>query len=218
MATIAPARSSRMASSRTDGPSSTVRVIGAADPASRSARPWRARGALDARHARQACEIELDGAAPARQPARELSPDRIALVATDLEEGDAALGQRARQEVDEPSDDGETVRTPVEGLAWLEARRPGQARDRVAADVRQVRDDDVPRSGSGRKDVRDREVDPDSDGVSDRVLARQGDRVARHVGGEEPHLVEHAAPPERDGEGHDDGPGTRADVHDLDRR
>ena len=116
--------------------------------------------------------------------------DRLALVGADLEQGHAALGQGLRQSLEQPADDLEPVRPAVEGDDRLERRGDRQPGDGVAADVRQVRDDDVVRIDDDRRqEVRLEEREAVGDRVTDRVLAGEVQRLGRDVDGDGRHLA-----------------------------
>ena len=76
------------------------------------------------------------GTPPAGQPLGDQCEDGVALVCPDLEEGHAITAEHLRQPIDEPADDRQPVRPPSSATGRLEARRPRQAGQDIAADVR----------------------------------------------------------------------------------
>ena len=89
--------------------------------------------------------------------------DRLALVGPDLEERDAALGQRVRQPLEQPTDDRQAIGAAVEGQHRLERGGHRQARHRIVTDVRQVREHDVERAPPGRRRPRQQVGLPERD-------------------------------------------------------
>ena len=115
----------------------------------------------------------------------------------------------------------EALAPTIEREDRLERRRHRQARDRVVADVRQVREDHLERPGIVAvegQEVGDRETDPVGDRMPDRVLLGQVQRVRGDIHGQDVHLLERPEGPQRHGHRDRDRAAPRADVHDPERR
>ena len=93
--------------------------------------------------------------------------------------------ERLGQSLEQAADDLEAVRTAVEGDRRLERRRDRESGDRVAADVRQVGEDQVVRVDDDRREeVGLEEAEAIGRRVTDRVLAGEVERLGRDVDGE----------------------------------
>ena len=130
-----------------------------------------------------ATEQAQPGSAPATQRPRSPSPWSAPI----SRNATPSVGERLRQPREQPADDVEPVRSPVERRDRLERRGDREPGDRVAADVRQVGQDHVERAtttGGSRSASTNRDVVGHR--VPDRVLARQIQGVRRDIRRERP--------------------------------
>ena len=198
----------------------TGRVAGSNDvPTVASVTPTPA-ACADARQAGQVADRPRTSS-PAAAPRR--ARRGLTLVGADLEQCHALGGEAPRQLVEQPPDDRQPVRSPVEGQPRLEGRADGPGRERVelgGPDVRQVREHDVERLRPrvGRQQVARLEREAVADPVGDRVLPGQVERVGRHVdGGDRDVVGRHAPRAKGDRQGHRDRAAPGADVDDAQR-
>ncbi len=111
---------------------------------------------------------------------------------------------------------------PSRAMIGLERGGDGQAGNRVAPDVRQVREDDVDRAavvGRRRQQVGLDERDDVGDGVTDGILAGEPERGGRGVRRQERHVRREVdlPPPQLDGERDDDRSAAGPHVGDANR-